>query len=406
MLCAGHAAKDVARVVGLGQSISLLIAGTAVTSEYLARRGVNAPTAQSFSNYLLLSTVMAWRWCTGKRQIHVSWYKYLLLAIADVEANYLVVKAYQFTSITSVMLLDSFSIPCVMLLSRLLLRTRYTRLHVAGVAVCLAGLLVLVLSDAFSGDHNAATASKASASRSVFGDALCVMGAALYACSNVGQEATVKHFDRTEYIGMVGLFGTLVSGLQLAIFERDQLASIHWDMAIAGYASGFAVCMLGTYGLTAAFLRESDAALFNLSVLTADLWTVLAGTVLFSQPPLPLYYLALVLIVAGILMYSQRRVISPASSALLGERRGSAVADAEERCSEESEGGRGSPSSNDGFYTWPTAESRSTRTPPAPDTPDTTAPGAVQIEEARPGGNCMDDEEWLMGGTEQRSDGR
>jgi hypothetical protein len=37
----------------------------------------------------------------------VPWKHYALLAAVDVEANFLIVKAYQFTNITSVTLLDS-----------------------------------------------------------------------------------------------------------------------------------------------------------------------------------------------------------------------------------------------------------------------------------------------------------
>lgn len=54
----------------------------------------------------------------------VAWWRYALLSIADVEANYFVVLAYQYTSITSVMLIDCFTIPCVMLLSRCFLHVK------------------------------------------------------------------------------------------------------------------------------------------------------------------------------------------------------------------------------------------------------------------------------------------
>lgn len=42
----------------------------------------------------------------------------------DVEANFLLVKAYQFTSITSVTLLDCFTVPAVIVLSRAFLGSR------------------------------------------------------------------------------------------------------------------------------------------------------------------------------------------------------------------------------------------------------------------------------------------
>lgn len=47
-------------------------------------------------------------WCvsSGDRNIlqilKTNWWKYLGMAIADVEANYAVVKAYQFTTLTSI----------------------------------------------------------------------------------------------------------------------------------------------------------------------------------------------------------------------------------------------------------------------------------------------------------------
>jgi hypothetical protein len=48
-----------------------------------------------------------------------------LLALADVEANYIIVLAYQYTSITSVTLLDCATIPFAMAFSHLALGTRY-----------------------------------------------------------------------------------------------------------------------------------------------------------------------------------------------------------------------------------------------------------------------------------------
>jgi drug/metabolite transporter (DMT)-like permease len=83
----------------------------------------------------------------------VPWYVYALLGLIDVEANYLVVRAYQYTSITSVMLLDCFTIPCVLLLTRLILKTRYQARHFFGVTLCLSGLVLLVLSDVHSADR-------------------------------------------------------------------------------------------------------------------------------------------------------------------------------------------------------------------------------------------------------------
>lgn len=53
------------------------------------------------------------------------------------------------------------------------------------------------------------------ASDVVLGDGLVLLSAVLYAVSNVCQEYTVKNLSRVEFLGMMGLFGTLISGIQL-----------------------------------------------------------------------------------------------------------------------------------------------------------------------------------------------
>ena len=159
------------------QCCSLLVTATGVFSQLLAARGVNVPTTQSVANYLLLSTYLL-RWSLGRGRSEPSalrpW-QWLLLAIVDVEANYLLVLAYQYTDITSVTLLDGFTVPCVMVLSRGLFGRRFSRRQLFGVMLCLGGLAVLVATDASHGNTQ-------QAKQPLLGDALVLAGAALYAC--------------------------------------------------------------------------------------------------------------------------------------------------------------------------------------------------------------------------------
>ena len=62
-------------------------------------------------------------------------------------------KAYQYTTITSIMLIDCSSIPTVMLLSYFILKARYRILHYIGVAFCLVGVVCLVVSDIMTGKN-------------------------------------------------------------------------------------------------------------------------------------------------------------------------------------------------------------------------------------------------------------
>jgi hypothetical protein len=85
-----------------------------IESELLAEQGINAPSFQNFINYCLLAAtcgpLLLWRRAAPQAPLRL----YALLALLDVEANYLVTKAYQYTFITSVTLLDCFAIPAVM----------------------------------------------------------------------------------------------------------------------------------------------------------------------------------------------------------------------------------------------------------------------------------------------------
>lgn len=136
------------------QVCSLLLTTTGFTSQRLADRGINAPTAQSFATYVCLILHTLRRAPSSRQAIEPvrrgrPWWQWLLVALADVEGNYLIVRAYQYTDITSVTLLDAFAVPVVMVISSVVMRAKYSRRQLAGVLVCLAGLVGLVSTDAF-----------------------------------------------------------------------------------------------------------------------------------------------------------------------------------------------------------------------------------------------------------------
>lgn len=114
------------------------------------------------------------------------------------------------------MLLDCFSIPCAMLFSCLFLGSRYRVLHLAGVALCVAGLCLTVLSDHIvPAKGSAQNEDRDTYPHAMLGDVFCLIGAALYAASNVMQEALVKAHDRAEFLGMLGAYGAALSFMQV-----------------------------------------------------------------------------------------------------------------------------------------------------------------------------------------------
>ncbi|XP_025048943.1 solute carrier family 35 member F2 isoform X4 [Alligator sinensis] len=273
--------------------LSLFICGTAVTSQYLAEQyKVNTPMLQSFTNYCLLllvyTTMLALRTDNESflQILKRRWWKYILLGLADVEANYMIVKAYQYTTLTSVQLLDCFGIPVLMALSWFILRARYRLIHFIAVAVCLLGVGTMVGADILAGRQ------EGEGSNVVIGDVLVLLGASLYAISNVSEEYIVKNLSRVEFLGMVGLFGTIISALQLAIVEYRDIARIQWNWKIALLFMAFALCMFGLYSFMPVVIKVTSATSVNLGILTADLYSLFFGLFLFCykaprQPSLP-----------------------------------------------------------------------------------------------------------------------
>ncbi|XP_053312438.1 solute carrier family 35 member F2 isoform X2 [Spea bombifrons] len=294
----------VLKTIALGQVLSLFICGTAVTSQFLAENyKVDTPMLQSFINYCLLFLVytvwLAFR--TGENSllyiVRKKWWKYIFLAIVDVEANYSIVKAYQFTTITSVQLLDCVGIPVLMALSWFILRSRYRLIHYIAVGVCLLGVGTMVGADVLSGRESG------KASDMLIGDALVILGASLYAVSNVCEEYVVKNLTREEFLGMLGLFGTFISGIQLMVVEYNAIGDIEWDWKVGLLFAVFALCMFGLYSLMPVVMRVTSATSVNLGILTADLYSLFFGLFLFGYKFSVLYILAFAVIMVGFVMY-------------------------------------------------------------------------------------------------------
>lgn len=102
--------------------LSLLLCGTGVSSQYLSDEGVFVPTCQNFLNYVFLMVTLVpiqvlrfqFKLSSNSDQfskiykgkfresLRERWWHYMFLALVDVEANFLIVKAYQYTNFTSI----------------------------------------------------------------------------------------------------------------------------------------------------------------------------------------------------------------------------------------------------------------------------------------------------------------
>ncbi|CAM9827738.1 unnamed protein product [Sphacelaria rigidula] len=184
-----------------------------------------------------------------------------------------------------------------MVLSRLFLRARYTSKHLAGVGLCLMGLALTVMSDLFK------KKAEDGHPHAVKGDLICILGAALYGASNVMQENFVKNHDRVEFLGMAGAFGVVISGVQTAALEWNTLSEVTWTNEVVLFIIGYSFSLFVLYCWTSLFLQAGDAALFNLSLLTADLYAFIFALEVENTSTSFLFFIAAAIIFAGVIVY-------------------------------------------------------------------------------------------------------
>ncbi|XP_067051425.1 solute carrier family 35 member F1-like [Acropora muricata] len=306
-------------ILALGQLLSWLVCGTGVFSQLLVTKyGIEIPTSQSFFNYFLLGLVYTTALCCHPRNLATlmkerGW-KYFFLALFDVEANFLVVKAYQYTNLTSIQVLDCFSTASVLVLSWIFLKVRYQCLHYSGVVICLIGIACLVIADYFGSRNYGAGKSQA------IGDILVLCGAIMYGISNVAQEFVVKNFSRVEFLGMLGFFGTIISAIQMILLERHQLSSLFESQShtneIVLYIAGFGICLFLLYNLMPFVMQLSSATVVNLSLLTADFYSLLCGLLLFHYKFSALYLGSFALVIIGVIVYNLKPTPTSSHSAV------------------------------------------------------------------------------------------
>ena len=94
----------------------------------------------------------------------------------------LILNSFLFTSITSVMLLEDFTIPSAFILSVFFLKIKYNKIHYLGILLVACGITCSVSNDAFvkkTKDTGRST------EEILLGDIMAICGAFCYALSNI-----------------------------------------------------------------------------------------------------------------------------------------------------------------------------------------------------------------------------
>jgi solute carrier family 35 protein F1/2 len=254
-----------------------------------------------------------------KLTLQTPWQAYLLLAILDLEANYLTMLSFQHTSLSSSMILTSLSVFSTLLFRRCVFgRTSvtYSWKKITGVFVSVVGACLWIRKDFYQSNSSSISSTGGNA---IYGDLLAICSALLYGLNDVLLEYTVKsNNDRIEYLGMIGLFGSLVSFfIQAPIFESTEITELLQNFPVVNFVggSGFLLCgfivmMSYFYISVTVFLSSNDATILNLSLQSSPLWAViltslvnLGGEATSWEFPPVVFFVALAMVISGMFLY-------------------------------------------------------------------------------------------------------
>jgi len=285
-----------------GQIVSLCITCTNVTTTELVNRGFNLPTTQTFFLYFTLMciytpyTIYQYGFRGWANMLIRDGWKYVIMAACDVEGNFLVVKAYQYTTLLSCMLLDAWAILVCIFFSWIFMRPKYHWTQLLGVLVSVGGLGMLVASDHLTNKDYPAV-------NMVKGDMFMLAGATLYGFTNAYEEFFVRQSPLYEVVGQMGLWGTIINGVQAAGLEHRRIHDAPWTGAVIGLLLGYTAAMLTLYTVAPLLYRLASSAYFNLSLLSSDFFGLLFGLFLFHYSPYWLYFPSFFVVLLGLVIY-------------------------------------------------------------------------------------------------------
>jgi len=285
-----------------GQVASLCITCTNVTTTELVNRGWTLSTTQGIFFYFCLFiiytpyTIYQYGFKGWANVVLRDGWKYAILGACDVEGNFLVINAYQYTDLLSCMLLDAWAIPSCLFFSWLYMRTKYHWTQLLGVFICVVGLGLLVASDELTKkDWIAISRAK--------GDCFMLAGATLYGFTNATEEFFVRKRPLYEVIGQLGMWGFLVNAIQSSALEGKKMTLVPWNGEIIGLLAAFTCAMIILYTVSPLLYRLASSAYFNLSLLSSDFYGLLFGLFLYHYRPFWLYFIAFSVVIAGLVTY-------------------------------------------------------------------------------------------------------
>lgn len=298
----------------LGQILSLcLTAGGTLSHKLYHTYGLDVAALQMTLVYLTVA-ILFWL-ALVHFSVEYFWTRKLrtkiiatsLISLLDTAASLLVIHAVAYVSLPMRALLSTISTPVVMVLSYIFLRTNYKLLSVFGAALAVGGVVFASISQlSYTTDEGFKVHL---GSDILMGYGMCSLSAVLYGVSNVYTEWVTKSGGSLlEYLALSSTFSTIWSMSYLLGFCTEELSSFKTIMtSMAGvYLCTCCLSLTLFYSLLPIVMLRSSAALFNLSLLTTNFYSLAVGYWLFDDSVDRSFFISFVMVMLGLILFNLR----------------------------------------------------------------------------------------------------
>nr|XP_040572566.1 solute carrier family 35 member F2-like [Lepeophtheirus salmonis] len=333
----------------LGQLIALLLCTMAVLCTILVENySIKMASGMSLGTYILMGVIyLSLHFASKDRKplssmIRKNGIRYLFLAIVDVQFNYLINRSFQYTTLTSIQLLDCFSVPTVLILSWTILKARYKLIHIGGLALGLMSVVTFVWVDVDDGKGGVNGGGKSR----LLGDMLTLGGSFLSGVSIIGLDHAINSHEIFEFLGTKGLFwmyhhsrankiilvvfgqvfwsfaasvefGNVQCLLsfcsKLSFLEIEEIRQIRWELwEVSVLLIAYTIAQLAYHASLPYMLKLSSSAGLNLSLLSTDFYSIMAGVLFFNYKLNPLHIISIVFVFLGLIVFNIEPVQSGA----------------------------------------------------------------------------------------------
>lgn len=107
----------------------------------------------------------------------------------------------------------------------------------------------------------------------------------LFFSANATEEFFVRRRPLYEVVGQLGMWGTLINGIQAAGLEHTDMRTANWSGMNIGLLVAYTAAMFILYTVAPLLYRMASSAYYNISLLTSDFYGLLFGLFLFVRDP-------------------------------------------------------------------------------------------------------------------------